>query len=65
MFISPHISDHGSADVSVSSVSLTVGVTMGADSSGHPTLSASKCSINIGHLSVEFHGGARYGDMEK
>lgn len=57
--LSPPISDHGSADVSVSGTSLSVGVSLGADSKGHPTLSATGCSIGIGHLDVKFHGGAR------
>ena len=56
----PHISDHGSCDVSVSSVSLNVKVTVGADSKGRPTISANGCSISIGHLDITFHGGARY-----
>ena len=59
MSYSPHISDHGSADVSVSSTSLSLVAALGADSKGHFTLSASQCSINIGHLDVKFHGGAR------
>jgi lipopolysaccharide-binding protein len=55
----PHISDSGSCDVSVSSVSLSVSVVVGADSSGHPTVKASGCSLDIGHLDITFHGGAR------
>ena len=57
---SPHISDSGSCDVSASSVSLSVTVTLGMDSGGHPTLSAAGCSLGIGHLDITFHGGARY-----
>ena len=55
----PHISDSGSCDVSVSSVSLSVSVVVGADSGGHPTVKASGCSLDIGHLDITFHGGAR------
>ena len=44
----------------MSSVSLSVGVTLGVDTAGHPTLSATGCNIGIGHLDVKFHGGARY-----
>ena len=55
----PHVSDSGSCDVSVSSVSLSVSVVVGADSGGHPTVKASSCSLDIGHLDITFHGGAR------
>lgn len=55
----PHISDSGSCDVSVSSVSLSVSAVVGADSGGHPTVKASSCSLDIGHLDITFHGGAR------
>ena len=55
-----HISDSGSCDVSVSSVSLTMSVLIGADSKGHATLSTTSCSLGIGHLDIHFHGGARY-----
>jgi len=56
----PHISDSGSCDVSVSSVSLTVSVEVGVDPKGHPTLSSSGCSFDIGHLDIHFHGGASW-----
>ena len=55
----PNIKDHGSCDVSVSSVSLSVSVVVGVDSEGHPTLKASGCSLDIHHLDVHFHGGSR------
>ena len=55
----PHISDSGSCDVSVSSVSLSVSVLVGADKNGHATLSTTGCSLSIGHLDIHFHGGAR------
>ncbi|CAI8057853.1 Lipopolysaccharide-binding protein [Geodia barretti] len=56
----PHISDSGSLDVSGSSISLEVGVVMGADSKGHATLSSTTCSFNIGNLDVHFSGGAAW-----
>lgn len=55
----PHISDSGSCDVSVSSVSLSASAVVGVDSGGHPTVKASGCSLDIGHLDITFHGGAR------
>ena len=56
---SPPIKDHGSADVKLSSSSLSLGATLGKDDKGHPKLSATKCSVHIGHLDVKFHGGSR------
>ena len=61
----PHIKDHGSCDVSVSGVSLSVTASVGVDTSGHATLSAGSCSFDIGHLSVKFHGGARFAAHKK
>ena len=58
-FSSPYISDSGSADVSASSIALKVLVVVGADSKGHATLKSSGCSLDIGHLDIKFHGGAR------
>ena len=54
------IEDSGSVDMSASGISLTVGVVVGADAKGHATLSTKTCSFNVGHLSVKFHGGARF-----
>eukprot|EP00118_Oscarella_pearsei_P000198 m.4415 g.4415 ORF g.4415 m.4415 type:complete len:501 (+) comp10700_c0_seq1:23-1525(+) len=56
----PHISDSGSCDVSVSSVSLNVVVTVGAASAGYPTISTKSCSFDIGHMDITFHGGASW-----
>ncbi|XP_065180329.1 bactericidal permeability-increasing protein-like [Sycon ciliatum] len=56
----PHVSDHGSCDISVSSVSLTFNVVLGKDSSGHATVSAGSCHADIGHMDVKFHGGASW-----
>ena len=33
---------------------------MGADAKGHPTLSCTTCSFNIGNLDVHFSGGAAW-----
>ena len=55
----PHISDSGSADISATSSSIDVSVMLGRDSSHTMTLKATSCTDNIGHLSVDFHGGAR------
>lgn len=61
----PHIKDHGSCDVSVSGVSMSVTADVGVDTNGHATLSASGCSLDIGHVGVKFHGGARFVAVKK
>ena len=57
----PNVKDHGTVDVSGSGISLkmTVDVTMNKTSGGIH-LNCSYCSVGIDHLSVKFHGGARY-----
>ena len=32
----------------------------GADDKGHATISCDACSANIGSMSIDFHGGARF-----
>jgi lipopolysaccharide-binding protein len=56
----PHISDSGSLDMSVRGVTLSVSAIVNKDSTGHPTLKSTSCSINIGSLDVTFHGGASW-----
>ena len=57
----PHVSDSGSADISMSSSSLELSVALGRNmTNNYFTLKTTGCSVNIGHLSVDFHGGARY-----
>ncbi len=58
--VRPHVSDSGTCDVSIGSVSLTISVLVGADGQGHATLSTTGCSLSIGKLDIHFHGGARY-----
>ena len=55
----PHTSDSGSADISASSSSLDISVILGRSSLDGLTLKATSCTDDIGHLSVDFHGGAR------
>ncbi|XP_065884847.1 bactericidal permeability-increasing protein-like isoform X2 [Dysidea avara] len=57
----PHVSDSGSADISMSSSSLKLSLALGRDTTNnHFTIETTGCSINIGHLSVDFHGGASW-----
>jgi len=61
MVYRPHLSDSGSADISLSSSSLELTVALGRNpTNNHFAIKATGCSVNIGHLSVDFHGGARY-----
>jgi hypothetical protein len=43
----PHISDHGSADISVSSTSVVVTVEIG-ENNGHPFIVTAADNVNIG-----------------
>ena len=56
----PHTSDSGTADISATSCSLDLSVMLGRGTLNRMTLKATGCSDEIGHLSVDFHGGARY-----
>jgi lipopolysaccharide-binding protein len=55
----PHVSDHGSADVSVSSTSVIVTVDIG-DNNGHPFVITGADNVNIGDFSLTLHGGASW-----
>eukprot|EP00050_Salpingoeca_kvevrii_P006009 m.286929 g.286929 ORF g.286929 m.286929 type:complete len:601 (-) comp11670_c0_seq1:2389-4191(-) len=56
----PHISDSGSADVSASGVSASVGALIGVSANHEPTIKVGSCSGSIGDLSIKFHGGASW-----
>ncbi|XP_053402306.1 lipopolysaccharide-binding protein-like [Mercenaria mercenaria] len=51
------ISDGGSFDASVSGVSFSLGVDIGNDVNGRPTIAARSCSSNVADVSFKFHGG--------
>ncbi|KJE90290.1 LBP/BPI/CETP family protein [Capsaspora owczarzaki ATCC 30864] len=53
-------SDHGSADISVSGIAVTVSAALTATSDGHPAVSMTSCSANVGSMSIDFHGGASW-----
>lgn len=54
------ISDSGSVDLSVSQISLSVTIGIGADQASRPSISTKSCSANIGHVSIDFHGGTAF-----
>ncbi|KAJ7390728.1 hypothetical protein OS493_022809 [Desmophyllum pertusum] len=56
----PHISGGGSFDLDVSSLTLSISMKLGADSTGHPTIAAASCSSSIGDVNIHFHGGASW-----
>jgi len=58
--LSGSVSDHGSITASARSISLTISILVGADATGHPNISSTGCSFDVGHLSVKIHGGARF-----
>eukprot|EP00697_Spironema_sp_BW2_P012238 gnl/Spiro4/2840_TR1392_c0_g3_i1.p1 gnl/Spiro4/2840_TR1392_c0_g3~~gnl/Spiro4/2840_TR1392_c0_g3_i1.p1 ORF type:complete len:375 (+),score=115.45 gnl/Spiro4/2840_TR1392_c0_g3_i1:222-1346(+) len=56
----PHVSDSGSADLSVSGASIAVQLTVGVDSTGRPTVQVASAMVNLGNLSINLHGGASW-----
>lgn len=56
----PHISGGGSFDLDVSGLTVSLSMKLGADSTGHPTISAASCSSSIGDVNIHFHGGASW-----
>ncbi|XP_028667612.2 lipopolysaccharide-binding protein-like [Erpetoichthys calabaricus] len=49
--------EKGSADLSVSDLSIIANINVHTDKSGVPVLSAGSCTSQIGSLTVRFHGG--------
>jgi hypothetical protein len=47
---------HGSAQVSLSGVSLSVAIALG-ETNGRPSISARSCSCSVGNIGVSIHGG--------
>eukprot|EP00055_Hartaetosiga_balthica_P004441 m.11608 g.11608 ORF g.11608 m.11608 type:complete len:503 (+) comp3865_c0_seq2:95-1603(+) len=56
----PHVKDHGSADISASSISLSINIVTSLSSTHEPQIAINQCSSNIGHLDIKFHGGASW-----
>ncbi|XP_060119940.1 bactericidal permeability-increasing protein-like [Heteronotia binoei] len=50
------LSDHGSFDLKVEGISISVGLRLGNDSAGKPTASTSECSAHIANLRVHIYG---------
>ncbi|CAG2186439.1 LBP [Mytilus edulis] len=51
------LSGGGSVNVKFSDISFSVGVNLGVDGSGKPTIKAGKCSCDSGPVKVKFRGG--------
>ncbi|KAM3923956.1 bactericidal permeability-increasing protein-like [Leptodactylus fuscus] len=51
------ISSDGDFDLKVLGISISVGLTLGSDGSGRPTISTSDCSAHISDMEVHFSGG--------
>jgi lipopolysaccharide-binding protein len=50
----PHISGHGSVDISMSGTSIVIVVALG-EANGRPTLAVAGTSVGIGHLDIKVH----------
>jgi len=55
----PHVSDHGTADITVSQTSVSVSLQV-TESNGRPVVACTADSVNIGHLDIKLHGGASW-----
>ena len=55
----PHVSDGGSADISIGSSTITATMAL-SNSNGKPAVTASGCAIQIGSFSLKLHGGASW-----
>jgi lipopolysaccharide-binding protein len=55
----PHVSDHGTADISISNSRYTAELQL-LDNTGVPGVKASSCVVNIGSFSLKLHGGASW-----
>jgi lipopolysaccharide-binding protein len=55
----PHVNDHGTADVIVSSTNVVVTIRI-TESKGLPVVSVTSDSVNIGNLDIKLHGGASW-----
>nr|QBL56987.1 BPI [Ruditapes philippinarum] len=51
------IKDSGSFDADVSGLSFSLGLDIGEDTNGRPTISSTGCSSNIDHVNFHFKGG--------
>ncbi|MBN3309080.1 BPI protein, partial [Amia calva] len=52
------IKDSGSFDLSVSGLSISAGMGVSRDGTGHPAVSSASCSAIVRSAKVKFHGGA-------
>ncbi|KAG8565452.1 hypothetical protein GDO81_012853 [Engystomops pustulosus] len=51
------ISSHGDFELKVLGISISVGLSLGSDGSGRPTISTADCSAHISDMQVHFSGG--------
>lgn len=60
----PSITDQGSVQASSSEISLSLSTLARANEQGQLSITTTDCSFNVGDLSINLHGKARYG-LEK
>jgi len=56
----PHIADSGSGEGSTTTASGMVPITVGTDSTGHPTAVFSSCNLDLSSLSIKLHGASSW-----
>ncbi|XP_059586416.1 bactericidal permeability-increasing protein [Alligator mississippiensis] len=57
------IKDHGSFDLKVEGISISIGLKLGSDASGRPTVTTSECSTQISNVRIHISG--RFGWLYK
>jgi len=56
----PHLADSGSGEGSTTHASGNVALSLGSDSTGHPTAKIASCGMDLSGLSIKLHGGASW-----
>jgi len=56
----PHVSDSGSADVTIDSTTISISASITPTSDGRATIAILSDSVSIGNLDIELHGGASW-----
>lgn len=54
------ISDHGSITIKVHGISIGLGLVLGVDGNGKPSIRPGQCSCSIHKVDVKFHGGRAF-----
>ncbi|XP_036387281.1 bactericidal permeability-increasing protein-like [Megalops cyprinoides] len=54
------IKDSGTFDLAVSGLTISAGISLKSDETGHPAVSCASCAATVGSANIKFHGGASW-----